>query len=95
MKKKEKTVFFNRYKEFAKNVFGFAFIASYFLATLEVFFWAWESAVDGNMTAVVFYALFFWAIAAFRAVWGALVWGTIANIVLFIPYLAYRGFKAG
>ena len=83
--------FIEKHMPFVSTVYTISFYIGMFWGFIKVLQLIFDSIREGNFFGFVFVILFNSFIAMLNALLFALVWGTIALIVLFIPYLLVRG----
>lgn len=84
--------FWDKHGQFFSTVYTFAFYFSMILAFIQWLKLVFDSIRAGNFFTFVFAILLQSILMTFNAFLGAAFYGTIAIIILILPYLIIRGF---
>lgn len=90
---KPKESLWDKHKAFVSNTYQItAYIVGIYVF-IERIYLTIQSGFEGNLAAVLVQLIFFSILVAFNTIIGTALWGTLALLVLFLPYLLYRGIK--
>jgi len=84
--------FWEKHSLFFSSIYTFAFYISAFLAFIQWLRLIFDSIRTGNFFAFVLAVLLQSFLMMINATLGAIIYGTIAVVILIIPYLVIRGF---